>query len=304
MRLTLAEWLKAADPSLSLDTPNDAVAPSLLDSSRYPYFRTTGLVVILDVTYSNIKKSAVYPTVGFVKEVHATVKPKVEKARWAGLAVKAPIYEALPTGPAGQQTYKKLLRYSQGVVFKFSGKGYVYRFDIVFFVTQLTTGLVLLSLATTVTGYVAKYLWPTRRMIYNKATERLAVGTRLAEIALKTATHAVNFRALKDGASRESLRASDLADAFSSVLDEEQLSAEQALQLATMCIARANDDPTDDLAAKQQMDFIEYMRGMEAGSMISFDRFKDVAATRLQKGKGSMARIVPKPEIKDTKAES
>jgi len=278
VRLTISDWLKAAETALTLDSRNTEVAADITNSSSYPYFRTTGAVILLDIEYTNIAQGEDGPNVGFNKNVRAIVKPKIEKD-WAGLAVKAPIYESLVTGSAGAQTYTKKLRYSQGVVFKFQGSGKVYRFDFNYAVTQLTNAIVLLGLASTLVTFFAKYMWTTRKMVYNKSTERLAVGTRLAEIALKAATHATAFNVLKRD--HHSVKAADLAHIFHSAGAD--LTEDEANGIAAFVIDRVNDDPEDTVEGKTEMNFDEYMRGMEAGAMIRWNQFKKLVTARIQR---------------------
>jgi len=250
-------------------------------NSLYPYFRTTGAVVVLEIEYTNTKEKEGKPEMGFYKRVRARVKPKVERD-WAGLGVKAPVYEALPTGPTDGMTYKKMLRYSQGIVFKFSGTGSVYRLDYNYAVTQFTNAIVLLGLASSVSIFIARSLWPTRQMIKNKSIEKLAVGTRLAEIALKAVTHSVAFAGLKRGAG--GVKVEDITFALQNAGAD--ISHEDAVAMARFIITRVNDDgSTADEEGKLQMDFHEYMAGMEAGVMIKWPRFKYLLAKRL-KGKG------------------
>jgi hypothetical protein len=78
----------------------------------------------------------------------------------------------------GAQTYRKLLRYSQGVVFQFSGVGLVWKIDATGWMTFLTNFLVLFGLTSTITTYVAKLAWPTREMI--KVRRPLIVRPSLA----------------------------------------------------------------------------------------------------------------------------
>jgi hypothetical protein len=65
----------------------------------------------------------------------------------------------------GAQTYRKLLRYSQGVVFQFSAVGLVWKIDATGWMTFLTNFLVLFGLTSTITTFVAKDAWPTHQMI-------------------------------------------------------------------------------------------------------------------------------------------
>jgi len=277
VRLTIADWLKAADSSLSLDSRNTAVPADITNSSRFPLFRTTGAVLVLDIEYVNYPEGSSSPEVGFNKAVRAVVRPKVEPD-WAGLAVKAPEYEVAVSGSAGAQTYKKKLRYSQGLLFKFSGTGSVYKFDFNFAVTQLTNAVVLMGLASTIVILFAKHMWTSRKMISNKSTEKLAVGTRLAEIVLKTVTHANSFNSLKRDT--EVITADDIMRTFNAA--GARLTDEEAKEYAAFVLDRVNNDPEDTEEGKASMDFDEYIRGMEAGTMIKWDRFKMLLNKKLK----------------------
>ena len=203
----------------------------------------------------------------------ATIAPRA-LYDWAGLAVKAPIYESIPTGQPGAESYRKLLRYSQGVVFKFSGKGFVYRLDVSKVTTLLTSFIVLLGVASSFTEFVAKFLWPTREIICNKARERLAVDSRLAEIGIKAASHAVTFASLaKRDHRNQTISVDDLALVFARA--RAPLTEGERQTLAALIVSRSNDDdPNTELDALREMDFVEFMNAMEGGSGIPFGRFK------------------------------
>ena len=286
--LSIAEWLRAA--GIGLDDLN-TVSTDLADSSRHPYFRTTGATVLIDIDYTNIKKGETHPEWDR-RMVHATVTVKVERD-WAGLAVRAPIYETLPTGPLGAKTYSKLLRYSQGVVFKFSGKGWVYRITNAYVIAVLINAVVMLGISATITSFVATHLWPTRKMITNKTKEKLSIGSRLSEIAIKAATHAANYSQLLDVNKDGKLRVDDFVEVFQTA--RAPITGDQAQTLAAMIISRSNDENDTQHDDKQSMDFIEYMNAMEGGSMISFEEATRLALTLAdRKGymkHGSMKKI-------------
>ena len=75
-----------------------------------------------------------------------------------------------------------------------------------------------------------------------------------------------------------------------------------------MPVTRSNDDDKADLDALREMDYIEYVHGMEAGNMIPFDQFKKMA-TKLAIKRGyarpklnfdhfrSRKKIIPEPAI-------
>jgi len=291
VRLTLEDWLKAGGLQGGLDERNYAVAPDATDASRHPYVRTTGVSVILDIEYSNLPSSSDIPEFGFRHQTSAIVRPRIEKT-WAGLAMRAPIYEGVPSGAEGARSYRKLLRYSQGIVFKIQGSGIIYRLDVTHLVTTLTSTIVMLGLATTLTGLVGKYLWPTRQMIYNKSVERLAIGERLAEIALKAATYATTFANLEHTGDNK-VDIVDLVHNFAKA--GAPLSPEEAHAIGALIIARANANSSD-----KTLDFVEYMECLEAGSTIPFERFKDVA-TQFARDKGYVkmtSKVAPASHVR------
>jgi len=263
----------------------------MTDSSRFPYFRTTGLTLMVDIEYSNVNFDGQPSLTTYDMNVEARAAPMAE-TQWAGLAVKAPIYETLPTGPTGEKSYKKLLRYSQGIVFKFSGKGIIYRVSSTSLLTVFTDFVVLLGLTTTVTGMVARFLWKDRKMIRNKCEEKLAIGSRLVEIAVKAASHAVTFAGLEKTGDTK-ITTEDLVKVFKSVgapLDDEQAHA-----IAKMIICRSNDDETADVNALAEMDYVEYVNSMET-NMLPFDEFTQKAvAFAKKKGYTKMAKVLPDP---------
>ena len=88
---------------------------------------------------------------------------------------------AIPTGPEGAREYKKVLRYSQGIIFKFSGKGFVYRIDWAYLIGVLTEAIVLLNVAAVITGAIATGVWPSRKV--------LGMSARLACLACACVLH-------------------------------------------------------------------------------------------------------------------
>ena len=90
--------------------------------------------------------------------------------------------------------------------------------------------------------------------------------------------HANTFNQLKGES--DALRAKDLVRTFQAA--GAGLSDEEANAYAAFAIDRVNDDPEDTVEGKESMDFDEYMRGMEAGTMIKWSRFKMLLNKRLK----------------------
>mmetsp|Transcript_49329 Transcript_49329/g.128696 ORF Transcript_49329/g.128696 Transcript_49329/m.128696 type:complete len:537 (-) Transcript_49329:426-2036(-) len=269
VRLSLGDWLAAG--GISLDAPNDNVGAAMNNPSQQPYFRTTGAVILVDLEYSNVPEGQDSPELNH-REVRAKIVPTVEKG-WAGLAVKAPIYENLPTGPEGRKSYKTLYRYSQGVVFKFTGKGFVYQLDIPYLITTVTSSIVLLSVAATITGAIATFFWPAKRMIRNKTQEQLSIKTRLAEIALKAVSYALTFSIL--GGNDGKVDTSELSAALHKA--NVPVTGEEAKMMANLIISHTNMMHEEQ---DRDMDFEKFMSGLEAGNMISFSEFKEMLAVK------------------------
>ena len=165
--LSVHDWLKAG--GADLDERNELVESDIYDASKKPFLRTTGVAVTLDIEYSNVPDDdglfgAARPWPGH-KEVEARVKVEADKMQWAGLGAEEVIYAVPPTGPIGRETFKKTIRYSQGVVFTFKGKGSVYDFNAVYLINAIVSGIVLLGVASAITVQIAKKCWPTRQLM-------------------------------------------------------------------------------------------------------------------------------------------
>jgi len=244
-------------------------------------------VIELDIEYSNIPAGEATPRFDH-KEVRATVTVNADRTQWGGLAVKAPIYEQVPTGAAARQTYKRTLRYSQGILFKFKGKGKVYRIDYFRLITALTSTLVLLRFAHTVTAFVAQFLWPTKTMIMNKTREKFAIGTRLVEIGMKAVSYGAIFNDI-DQDSDGALSAADLKATLKRTkypFKETEIDAIVALLIRRLgglnSVGEGGSDNADTM-----LNLDEFMHGLEGGTMINMDQFRKQVVSFAEKKKGS-----------------
>ena len=121
----------------------------------------------------------------------------------------------------------------------FKGVGFVYKLDVPYLITALTSAVVLLGLATNLVMVYAKYLHSAGAMIRNVSMERLSVGTRLAKIALRNVTNASSFVQL-DKTGDHKVKISDLRKTFEEA--GANLTAEEGKAIATLIIARSNDN--------------------------------------------------------------
>ena len=111
--LSVRDWLAFA--GVDLDASNVALKPDHYDSNKYPKYRISGANVDLVVEYSNL--DPVTQKAGwFNRQVHALVRPNARAAQWAGDGPQT-TWNEYPSGPDGAQTYDKVEKYRQGVIF-------------------------------------------------------------------------------------------------------------------------------------------------------------------------------------------
>lgn len=149
---TLRELLTLAG-NLSLDVPNTKEPRDARSGiNRFPMMRTTGVLLTVDLEYSNRHPISGKPDITLTSvRADATVTPA---DGWAGLGALPTIYETIQTN----YTYSNLVRYRQGVVVNFQARGSYFYFDVITLVTALITASVLLGSATVITDIIAKNL--------------------------------------------------------------------------------------------------------------------------------------------------
>jgi len=221
--MTVAELLSLVNISLDADNvvePTDA-RPGI---DRKPKYRTTGALITMDIEYSNRNPQSGRPDISLTA-VRAEVAPAVEKG-WAGLGALPTIFAVYPNG----YTFSKIVRYRQGVVVNFVGRGSYYFFDTITMVMALVTGAVLLSSATLVTDLIATNLYrlkkvdgkwtiqltATSQVLRNKRVEHIAPEQVMASHSMRAVFAVASFHALDVDADGV-IDAHDIVSAFAKV---------------------------------------------------------------------------------------
>ena len=253
--LNLSMWLAAG--GVELDEVNYQLSPDATDPSKYPHYRTSGVSVRLSIHYSNLPQGSEGPALHNT-EVEATVSVEVDSTQWAGAAVIAPVYEAYPSGGPGARSYRKVYRYTQGCVFDVRASGSVYTLDVQYLIAQMIGMTVLVGLASTITAFVAQFVPLLGRkkqaLIQQAARNKLAMGTRLAEMGMKTLAYASTFAQLdRDGDGQ--LTVGSIISTLART--GHAMSPQQANAVAQLVLLRSQDDGGD------KIDFAEFVACME-----------------------------------------
>jgi hypothetical protein len=174
IRLKVSEWLNIT--GIELDKPFNEQNVDGLDTTgfngvgedieKYPYVRTSGLRLNIEVKYHNFHLDRVLHTDMGGEDVYAvvTVSPKIgwfskgdeilysQVGGGAAFDINNPIN--LTSGqPNGM--YYDFYRY--GILFDIQQTGLIGEIDYLFILMQFTSGIVLLGLATTLVGFIAKF---------------------------------------------------------------------------------------------------------------------------------------------------
>lgn len=244
IRLSVGEYLRAA--GLSLEDANDYLPPDHRYKSPkiYPRFRTAGVNVDLEVRFHNTADND--GTLGHRFDalfspaaIRAEVVPHANRRQWAGLG---PVmhYEAFPSGPQ-QQSFHKVERYRQGVVFRFKGVGSVLTFDFMQLVSMLVQVMALLKLAAVIVEQFAInwFLPPAvSTTLKKKKNERITATSELAALGLRAAIGATQYNLLDPNGNRR-IETLELANAFAPI---EGVSARQAYEIAQLVTSSADTD--------------------------------------------------------------
>ena len=186
IRLKVSEWLNIT--GIELDKPfNEQTVDGLditgfngagEDIEKYPYVRTSGLRLNIEVKYHNFHLDRVLHTDMGGKDVYAvvTVSPKIgwfskgdeilysQVGGGAAFDINNPIN--LTSGqPNGM--YYDFYRY--GILFDIQQTGLIGEIDYLFILLQFTSGIVLLGLATTLVGFIAKNCLGEKSDLYRGA---------------------------------------------------------------------------------------------------------------------------------------
>lgn len=270
--MSVKNWLAVA--KVDLDQDNYAVKSFDIDDGSVPKMRTTGVTVYINLDYTNRRQGASNPdfVTSVERYVYATMSVRADKTQWASLGAQTD-YLQYPTGSIGRQSYHKIVRYTQVVSFRFRGMGQVYALDWLYLLNALLSGVVLLGVAKTITSIIAKWLYYDRticKMIRNKAMERLAVGTHLAELGVKAAAYAATFNSLDD----DSDGYIDVKDIVKSLKDTKYEIADSKLHaIALLVIKRSSLLLKRKDNAPDRMDYAEFMSCMEGGAALDIEEF-------------------------------
>jgi len=194
IRNTVEGWLEMAN--VSLNVANTKLTPDYRDATRYPPFRSAGVSIEVVIRYDNRNRDsrkAAYASRQVIADVSASAVTSV----WAGNGPTTH-YERYPTVDAatGAQHYDKYLKYRQGVVFTFRSTGLLFIMNWQYVFNTFVAGIVMLSVAKAIADAYALYLHPKGAIVRNFTRTTLEFSRRYAEIGLKAALAAQQFRAL------------------------------------------------------------------------------------------------------------
>lgn len=244
--MPINEWLKLAGVP-SLDDPNPNLTPDYRDAAKYPPFRSCGVNVEVLIEFDNRKNGQ--PEADS-RDVFATVSVSANTDVWSGNGPEVH-YEEYPRMDAGSgaQSYDKLMKYRQGVIFTFRTSGLLYRLDWQLVFNALISGLVLLAVARTVTIMYAQTLHPNASMVVNATTSKFDIDRRFAEIGLKSAIAARQFGAL-DKDRDQLLEAADLCSVFGHI---EGTTFEQAYAIAHLIMDASTQETAQMAKARAKL---------------------------------------------------
>ena len=212
IRLKLSEWLNIT--GIELDKPfNEQNVNGIditgfngagVDIEKYPYVRTSGLRLNIAVRYHNFDLDRIMHTNIGDSEVYAvvTVSPKIgwfskgdeilysQEDGGRGFDIDNPIN--LTSGqPNG--IYYDFYRY--GILFDIQQTGLVGEMNYLFILMQFTSGIVLLGLATTLVGFIAKFGLGAKSDLYKGAIlETFDVHREAAKYAAQACVATKSFK--------------------------------------------------------------------------------------------------------------
>ena len=197
--MSVKDWLALADIELDDENPIPADgagcdAPCEVGAGCAPRFRTTGVVLHMDVSYSNRLEDDRVPL--FNSNISAKISVRAETKSWAGDGPRVAWIE-YPTGAPGSRTYHKVIQYRQGVQFQFRSTGRLYTFEIQYFVGVIVSAIVLFKVAGTITDYVAFYLiccGGQSAMLRRIRAGNVSKDEEVARVGMRAALAATQFR--------------------------------------------------------------------------------------------------------------
>ena len=213
IRLKMSEWLDLAGIDLDkrLDDQGDKFTEEIQgfngagnDTNTYPYVRTSGLRLNIKVKYHNyFLDKDIHTNIGN-KDVYAVINV-VPRLGWfskgdeisykqapesTSYDINNPI-DLVSGNPNG--IYTNMYRY--GVLFDIQQSGLVGKIDYVFILIQLTSGLVMLGVASSIVSFVAKFLMGDISNIYKSVIqEEYDVAKEAAKYAAQACVASKSFK--------------------------------------------------------------------------------------------------------------
>lgn len=290
IRLKMSEWLDLAGIDLDkrLDDQGDKFTEEIQgfngagnDTNTYPYVRTSGLRLNIKVKYHNyFLDKDIHTNIGN-KDVYAVINV-VPRLGWfskgdeisykqapesTSYDINNPI-DLVSGNPNG--IYTNMYRY--GVLFDIQQSGLVGKIDYVFILIQLTSGLVMLGVASSIVSFVAKFLMGDISNIYKSVIqEEYDVAKEAAKYAAQACVASKSFKeADQDG--RGDLDFEELKnlvrECFSKtyMLDSDNTSessdgfTEDDITAMTFYLMRAADDKLNDRILEKREKTIDELK--------------------------------------------
>jgi hypothetical protein len=213
IRLKMSEWLDLAGIDLDkrLDDQGDKFTEEIQgfngagnDTNTYPYVRTSGLRLNIKVKYhnyfldkdihTNIGNKDIYAVINVVPRLGWFSKGDEISYKQAPESVSYDInnpIDLVSGNPNG--IYTNMYRY--GVLFDIQQSGLVGKIDYVFILIQLTSGLVMLGVASSIVSFVAKFLMGDISNIYKSVIqEEYDVAKEAAKYAAQACVASKSFK--------------------------------------------------------------------------------------------------------------
>src|SRR6056300_849243 len=184
------------------------------DTNTYPYVRTSGLRLNIKVKYHNYELDKnIHTTIGN-KDIYAVINV-VPRLGWFSKGNEIS-YKQVPESnvydinnpiilSSGKPNgiYTDMYRY--GVLFDIQQSGLVGKIDYVFILIQLTSGLVMLGVASSVVSFVAKFLMGDISTIYKSVIqEEYDVAKEAAKYAAQACVASKTFKEADSGSNSSS----------------------------------------------------------------------------------------------------
>ena len=290
IRLKMSEWLDLAGINLDkrLDDQGDKFTKEIQgfngagnDTDTYPYVRTSGLRLNIKVKYHNyFLDKDIHANIGN-KDVYAVINV-VPRLGWFSKGDEIS-YKQAPESTSydinnpidlvsgnSNGIYTNMYRY--GVLFDIQQSGLVGKIDYVFILIQLTSGLVMLGVASSIVSFVAKFLMGDISNIYKSVIqEEYDVAKEAAKYAAQACVASKSFKeADQDG--RGDLDFEELKnlvrECFSKtyILDSDNTSessdgfTEDDITAMTFYLMRAADDKLNDRILEKREKTIDELK--------------------------------------------